>query len=361
MGTTMAEDNQLILDNVIWDYVTRVRYPNNIEDIVGSYGKWMGVASLLFTAGAPLLATPLGWPMVIVGGPTHIAGWAGGLSGNAKNFVDQLRFVEAAQAVRINVSVAVSALQRNSRHVDAILQFKVTFQVDAHREADKTSVLYQDYVSFFVRPSDGDLNDWQLNTAGVSPDNEIATINYTNTHSWTAAAGIQPGSSGGSGGYSFTTETTVAIPEFKLVGSLASGGFIWAALMQQAYDGTTPGMYSTPEDIIVKHPMTRWFKDPPSVAWGGALPLSLLATFTSRDGSAPDRKTAAFDFVATQKVMYGYVGGRWGAEGAKLGGQPMMVPALVKATGRLVLDFTAQSAAITVPSFAFSTIAEGAS
>lgn len=356
----------LARDNVIHDYVTSIRYPDNLEDLLGASGAWQGVASLLFTAGASLLATPAGWPLVIIGGPSHIAGWAGRLDPSVKQFADKLHYVEASQAARINIAVSAAALQRTSNRIDAVLQVKPTFQVDAHRADDKTSVLFQDSVSIFIRQSDADKKDWVLNTLGLAPANAISAVQYSESHTWTAEGGInvsaKDGPSGGAGGsYSFSTSSGVTVSDFDLVGSIVNtGGYVWNASMKNAYtDGTSAHRYDvkTPSDIVVNGAMTKWFKDPPEVACGAALSLPVLATFTR---PAPAGASAAFEFVATQRVQYGYIAGRWGASGAKVGGYPAIVPAVAMASGTIVLDFTQGTVKIEKPAMKLSTLPEGA-
>lgn len=366
-----SNDRVLVDDTVIQNFETAIRYPNNVEDLAGSKGAWQGVASLVFTAGASLLGTPLGWPLVIIGGPSHIMGWAGKLDASAKEFADKLTYVYASQAARVSIAVRARVLRRTTNHVDAVLQLKPIFQIDPHRPADKTSVLYQDSVSFYIGQSDRDKTYWTLNQLGLAPTNELGSVQYSESNSWSAGGGIQVGKDsnvGGSGGYTFTTATDAAVADFNMVGALPKGmpGYVWNARMQNAYtDGKPAGRYNidNPPDIVVNGAMTRWFKDPPEVAWGGAFAFPLLATFTSMDANAADRQTAAFKFSAAQRVQYGYVAGRWGAPGAKVGGLAVIVPAVAAVSGTLVLDFTKGKAKDSVriedAVMKFSTLPEG--
>jgi hypothetical protein len=368
------EDNgpKLVDGSLMRDYSVPIRYPANIEELRGEIGRTAGLLpAALYGAGLVTLGTPFGWPLVMAGGINTFMGWLGGYDADVANFAKSLKYATASQHARINLNVIAQALKRTSGTVDVVLRLKVLSTVDLHVEDDKHTVLYQDTVGFVIAPTAAAKDHWALNTRGVAPENEIPTISYTAQHTWSANAGIQiGGGTGGSGGgeASFTTATETAVPEFRIHGGVAqdSGGYAWGARMQLAYtDGVKPHVYNTetPNDIAVHGAFTRWFKDPPAVAAGSSLPLTLLATFTSRSTGQDPLKNARFTFRIPQRVMYGHVAGRTGAPGAKIGGSVVMVPALAMVTGELVFDFdtdqTEKKVRIENAEMRFSTITDG--
>lgn len=365
MTTTVLEAPYvLVKDTLIKEYATPIRYPSNLEALRGDLGRsnfWSGLGIGL--AGAALIGTPAGWPLLI----GAVAGSAGALNGqvdpNVAGMVRQMTFVNAAQHARLNLNVETAALKRDSGIVDVVLALKPTYTLDPYLLEDKTGLLYQDILSFHIAPAERKF--FTINTRGVAPENAIGEIDYTTSHSWSVTGGItvaKEGGPSGSIGATFSTQTQSKVKEFSIMGTPATDtqGFFWGARLQLAYtDVAKPHIYNTenPMDMTVNGTFTKWFKDPPPVA-ARSLPLSLLATFSSSDDKAISRGTADFNFIMTQRIMYGMVVGRSGAPGAKVGGVAVMVPGICTAKGTITVDLAQNKAYIHDDTVAFTTMAD---
>jgi hypothetical protein len=365
MTTTVEATYILAKQSLIKEYATPIRYPSNVEQLRGDLGRsnfWSGLGVGL--AGAALAGTPVGWPLLI----GAAAGSAGALNGsvdpNVAGMAKQMTFINASQHSRLNLNADVSALRQDSGIADIVLALKLTYTLDPYALDDKTGILYQDVVGFYIAPDAASRKKFAVNTRGVTPENAIGEIDYATSHSWSASGGItlaKDGSATGNIGATFSTETQTKVKEFSIMGTPATDtrGFLWGARMQLAYsDGVKPHLYNTesPMDLVVNGAFTKWFKDPPPVA-ARSLPLSLLASFTSND-AASAQGTVDFEFMITQRIMYGWIAGRSGAAGARVGGVAVLVPGFCTVAGTLSVNLTSGAVTIKDDRVKFTTIGD---
>jgi hypothetical protein len=358
------------------NYSAQVWRPTNIEALRSAAGQASVIVPAVFW---PLV--PLALPFLAVAIGTTVAAHA-----RAEGFqpaVERLIYDFDYEAMekhyaRADLDLQVSVWRRTSGIVDIIFQPKVTFTIDHFSDAEVIKALYQDTLSFYIglkassvttrehQPFENSVGipaNWVLNTRGIAPENEIDKIEYSVSHRWSTSAGIslsEKPSADVRRDDEFLTQSSQAIPEFGLWGRVNgdSQGYGWTAAMRIAYRNG----FSTADPYDVRDPAggltidngsVKWLKDPPRPATS-SLPLSFLTSFMSTN--VPNDREVCFTFNISQRVIWAEVAGRWGASGARLGGEPVLVPGFFQVSGTICVNLASNSVTILDETEAFVTL-----
>jgi hypothetical protein len=170
------------------------------------------------------------------------------------------------------------------RPPEVVLAFtiRLSFQVDRYFENDRTGVIYQDILRVET-------------TGGAEAASTQWTMNKATMAPWL-----------------FSTTTTT-----------------------ESYDPANP------MTLVADKVTTTWLKDPQAEAMGQCDFVHVYAM-----GIPLGWERGDMAFALTQRVMYARVVGRSGAEGAKIGGVGVIVPAYFQVNGKLRVDLTNKSLSI---------------
>lgn len=312
-----------------------VNVPSNLEQVGGKIGHLASVLGVL----AP--ATGAG---VNLGG-----GW----NQDATKLIGSMTFAAHPRPSGINTTLRVQALRREDRTVDVVIRASNAY-TPGYREDDEATLrgLYQDLVAIRIQPIDP---YWKIAQHAIAPITNVSEVNYQVTTNWGAEGGFEAnlgktpgiGASGGAS-YSFQVTSGTVTKDFDLEKQTSNGNAIsWRSKMRNSYHGnqadSTGYNFQNPYSLVVNGAATKWFKDVPSVAKAD-MNLEYQAAYYA--SGAEVGRTAQFEVVSAQRLIYGQVVGRTGAKGLRTGGSAIMTTVHVISSGTIDIDFETGNVAV---------------
>lgn len=327
--------------------------PTNLDELHAVEGVFRGIFAVLpfATLGIGLLPAAI------------MAGGAWGAINNPEQISNLKKLKEGLQPVTFtpqagrnaghNMSFNVVALRRDDNTVDITVKAHASY-ITSYKEAEDDPAhkrsMFRDSAAFSlgaptISGEPGPHPEITMDPASLVPATAVKSVSYSYTNSWSINGGFKGGvsSQGGaadasiSGGYSFSVTASTTREDFDMARTttqpLATG---WMSNLQTMYNYSQPEPYRVDNlNSIIGHTIfVNWVNEVPQAARSD-LDLEYMAAYSVR-GRLPNEIRIPVQLA--QRLLHAEVNGRWGADGAKVGGLPSVLPNMVITKGTIVVD-----------------------